>query len=302
MASITLPEWMKQETDPLKSGVIETLYTEEPIMQLIPWMTIAGLAYPYNREESLPGVNFRKINEPYTPTTGIVNRLVEVLRPFGSESDCDRALVSAYGNGQRVQRLESHLKAQAVKFVQMFLYGNSPGSRAGTAYDDIDGFDGMQARCGASQIIDAGGSSGTDGSSVFAIKFGENAVCGLQTADGIDVEDLGILQTKPAYRTRVEQIAGIGVFNGTAVGWVKDLTVTTNVLTCDDMDELRDKIGGDPTCFIMSKRSRRQLKINARSLGIVLGSSFDVLGRRMQTWGEIPIYVSDAIIDTETVS
>lgn len=302
MAAITLPEWMKQETDPLKSGVIETLYTEEPIMQLIPWMTIQGLAYPYNREETLPGVNFRKINEAYTPTVGIVNRLVEVLRPFGCESDCDRALVSAYGNSQRVQRLKMHLKATAIKFVQTMLYGNSPSSRAGVAYDDVDGFDGIQARAGTAQTIDAGGTTGTSGSSVFAIKFGDTAVTGLQTAEGIDVEDLGILETKPVYRTRVEHIAGLAIFHGKAIGWVKDLDGGTHTLSVADMDELMDKIDGTPSAFIMSKRSRRELKTNCHSLGVMLGSSFDALGRRMQAWGDVPIYVSDAVIDSETVS
>lgn len=302
MAAITLPEFMKMETDPLRAGVIETMFTQEPIFQLIPWMTIEGLAYPYNREETLPGVAFRKINESYTPTFGIINRLVEVLRPFGTESDTDRALVSAYGNSQRVTRAKMHIKAMAVRCVQTMLYGNSPGDRAGAAFTDVDGFDGIQARCGASQIIDAGGSSGTDGSSVFAIKFGDDACTGLQTSDGVDVKDLGILESKPAYRLRVEHIAGLGIFNGRSVAWCKDITAATYTLNDDDMDELYDKIDGTPSVFLMSKRSRRQLKDACKALGITFDIWFDALGRKMTAWGDVPIMVSDAIIDTETVS
>ena len=66
------------------------------------------------------------------------------------------------------------------------------------------------------------------------------------------------------------------------------------------MDELRDLISGNPSVFIMSKRSRRQLKISARGLGISLGMTLDQLGRPIESWGGIPVMVSDAVIDTET--
>lgn len=303
MSAITLPEWMKMiASDPLRAGVVETMYRSERLFQYIPWMTIEGLAYAYDREESLPGVNFRKINGSYTPGFGIVNRLVEVLKPFGCESDCDRALVDAYGEGERTRRAKMDLKAMMAHYLQTMFYGNSPNSRAGTEFDDVDGFDGIQARCGASQIIDAGGSSGSDGSSVFALRFGDDGVAGLQTKSAVDVEDLGILESKPAFRLRVEHIAGLGLFTGKCVGWIKDLTATTNTLTCDDMDELMDLIDGDPDVIVMSKRSRRQLKKNARSQGIVMGTTYDLLGQKMSGWGDVPIVVSDAIIDTETVS
>ncbi|MFE5896851.1 major capsid protein [Streptomyces sp. NPDC056488] len=59
----------------------------------------------------------------------------------------------------------------------------------------------------------------TDASSVYAVRFGQTeddqAVTGL-TNGGVMVDDLGQLETKPAYRTRIEFYCGLAVFGGRA--------------------------------------------------------------------------------------
>jgi hypothetical protein len=54
-------------------------------------------------------------------------------------------------------------------------------------------------------------------SSIYAVRFGEDegdsAVTGL-TNGGIQVDDLGQLETKPALRTRIEFYCGLAVFGG----------------------------------------------------------------------------------------
>lgn len=56
-------------------------------------------------------------------------------------------------------------------------------------------------------------------SSIYAVKYGESeddqAVTGL-TNGGVQVYDLGELETKPALRTRIEFYCGVGVFGGKA--------------------------------------------------------------------------------------
>lgn len=56
-------------------------------------------------------------------------------------------------------------------------------------------------------------------SSIYAVKFGQDegdqAVTGL-TNGGVQVYDLGELETKPAYRTRIEFYTGVAVFGGKA--------------------------------------------------------------------------------------
>lgn len=51
--------------------------------------------------------------------------------------------------------------------------------------------------------------------SIYVLSVGADGVMGLQNG-GMDVRDLGELQTSPLYRTRVEWYNGIAVFNGRA--------------------------------------------------------------------------------------
>ncbi len=51
--------------------------------------------------------------------------------------------------------------------------------------------------------------------SIYVVSFGGDGVVGLQNG-GIDVRDMGELQTAPVYRTRVEWFMGMAIFNGRA--------------------------------------------------------------------------------------
>jgi hypothetical protein len=77
-----------------------------------------------------------------------------------------------------------------------------------------------------SQILDSTETQGTatNTTSVYAVKFGssegDQAVTGL-TNGGIAVQDLGQLQDKPVYRTRIEFYVGLAVFGGHAAARLK---------------------------------------------------------------------------------
>lgn len=59
--------------------------------------------------------------------------------------------------------------------------------------------------------------SGTDtATSIYIASIGDDGLTGLQNG-GMDVRDLGELQTAPVMRTRVEWFNGIAIFNGRAV-------------------------------------------------------------------------------------
>ncbi len=58
--------------------------------------------------------------------------------------------------------------------------------------------------------------SGTDtGTSIYIVSMGSDGLTGIQNG-GVDVRDLGELQTSPVFRTRVEWYNGIAVYNGRA--------------------------------------------------------------------------------------
>ncbi|MEM9945478.1 MAG: major capsid protein [Cyanobacteria bacterium P01_D01_bin.36] len=62
-------------------------------------------------------------------------------------------------------------------------------------------------------FTEAGNGSGTDGSSIYVVSFRDMGLFGIQNGS-IRVDDLGMLETKPALRTRVEWYAGIAIYDG----------------------------------------------------------------------------------------
>ena len=59
--------------------------------------------------------------------------------------------------------------------------------------------------------------------SIYIVSFGEGAVSGLQNG-GMDVRDMGELESKPAFRTRVEWYSGMGVFAPKSAARLKNIT------------------------------------------------------------------------------
>ncbi|WP_328546794.1 major capsid protein [Streptomyces platensis] len=305
--SLTLAEAAKLSQDDLQRGVLETFVIESPVLDRIPFLTIQGNAYAYNEEATLPGVEFRAVNNGYSESTGTVNPKSEKLVILGGDADVDRFIVQTRGNlnDQRAIQTRMKVKSAAYKFQDHFINGD-------TAVD-VNGFDGLKKRLTGAQVISAGtngmpivgaddaarqaffdkmdelvaavpglnGSNGalytnrnviakvrsaarriggvdlvkealtgkmivtwngialldmgqtaagtdiipqteTQGSSsvatsIYAVKFGsaegDRAVTGL-TNGGVQVRDLGELDTKPVYRTRLEFYTGLAVFGG----------------------------------------------------------------------------------------
>ena len=59
--------------------------------------------------------------------------------------------------------------------------------------------------------------------SVYVIAMGEGQVSGLENG-GMDVRDIGELETKPAFRTRVEWYSGMGIFTPRTAARLKNIT------------------------------------------------------------------------------
>ncbi|MEU2797434.1 MULTISPECIES: major capsid protein [unclassified Streptomyces] len=93
-------------------------------------------------------------------------------------------------------------------------------------YNGLPLLDPGQTAAGADilpQTETQGSASGT-ASSIYIVKFGQDegdrAVTGL-TNGGVQVDDLGQLQEKPAYRTRIEFYTGLAVFGGRAAARIR---------------------------------------------------------------------------------
>jgi hypothetical protein len=138
-----------------RAGVIAMYARSSGILQATPFKDIEGNAYAYNREGALPSVAFRGVNESYTPSTGVVNPLVEALRIAGGDLDVDVFLVRTGGASVRGTHEGLKIKALAAEMTRVIFKGDSESNPRE--------FDGLQKRIMGDQLIPAKDSGATDG-------------------------------------------------------------------------------------------------------------------------------------------
>lgn len=153
--ALTLVEAAKLETgDIIKQSIIELYAGSSDILMALPFESISGNALKYNREDSLPGVGFRGVNEAYTASTGVLNPLTESLVIAGGDLDVDKFIVDTQGARQRAVHEAMKVRALALAWTRKFIKGD-------TASDPRE-FDGLQTRVTGNQLIAAGSTSGGD--------------------------------------------------------------------------------------------------------------------------------------------
>ena len=293
--ALTLIEAAKQTDDLVRQAIIELYASSSEILRVLPFEGIPGNALRYNREETLPGIGFRGINEGYTESTGILNPVTETLTIAGGDLDVDKFIIDTMGMDQRSVQEAMKVKALALNWTLQFIKGDS------TTNPRV--FDGLQARITGNQLIAAGSTANGDalslmkldelidqvqnpthlvmnktmrrlltqaardtsvggfitttkdefgrqlymyadlpilivendntdmqilnfneacpaggtatGTSIYCVSFAEGMLTGIQNG-GIDARDLGELEAKPAFRTRVEWYAGLSCYHGRA--------------------------------------------------------------------------------------
>jgi len=147
--ALTLIEAAKLETgDTLRSAIIEMYAGSSDVLMTLPFTNIQGNALKYNRETTMPGVGFRGVNESYTPSTGVLNQLVETLAISGGELDVDTFIVQTMGMDQRAVQEQMKIRAIALSWTRNFIKGDS--------LIEPRQFDGLQKRIIGGQLIPAG--------------------------------------------------------------------------------------------------------------------------------------------------
>ena len=147
--ALTLLEAAKLESgDVLRSAIIELYAGSSSILSALPFQSITGNALKYNREEALPGVGFRGVNEAYTASTGVLNPLTEALVIAGGDLDVDKFIIDTMGANQRSTHEAMKVRALSLAWTRKFIKGD-------TASDPRE-FDGLQVRATGSQLISAG--------------------------------------------------------------------------------------------------------------------------------------------------
>lgn len=149
--------------DVIRSAIVDMYAAASDILRALPFESIPGNALKYNREEALPGVGFRGVNEAFAEGVGVLNPIVESLAIAGGDLDVDKFIIDTMGTNQRSVHEGMKVKALAHRWSLAFIKGDSSA--------DPREFDGLQRRIpvGSTQLIDAGATSGGDVLSLYKL-------------------------------------------------------------------------------------------------------------------------------------
>lgn len=283
------------QNDPLKAGVIAQVASSSALLEILPFENISGSAIEYTRENTLPSVGARSINEGYSEDAGEMEKKKVGLKIIGGDLDVDKAIIEMYGPEQRIVRVQQKIRSLAgyankllIKGSEQanpeefdglqFLLGDTVGDQvisngtAGLSLSKLD--EAIDATEGANAILmnpslyrrlvtasrsTVGGdvkfevgtfgqrvttyngirlividkdntetailpfSEASSTSSIYIINASSGYYTGLQNG-GIQVRDLGEIDSAPVYRTRLEWYMNQAVWHKKAVTRLKLIT------------------------------------------------------------------------------
>jgi len=294
--ALTLDEAAKLSNDMLLQGVVETIIKDSPVLQRLPFIELAGNGLTYNRENTLPEIDFYDVGDTWAESTPTFDQITTTLRIMGGDADVDNFLKATRSNLQDLEAAVIELKAKALKdkFEETFVYGDSvantkqfdglrklvdtttAGSQvvamgasgatltldkldelidavkggkpniflmsrrtrrklnalvrsanSGMMVTDRDSFgnfiqlwDGIPIGVNdwildthnVESGVETGATEGTC-STIYALQFGEGALCGLTSPGHLQVEPVGPLESKDASRTRIKWYCSLALFS-----------------------------------------------------------------------------------------
>ncbi len=136
--ALTLVEAAKLSNDHLLSGVIETIATESPILQRLPFIEIVGNGLTYNRENASATAAFYDVGDGWSENTPTFTQITSTLRIMGGDADIDNFLKSTRSDVQDLEAAIVQLKARATQnlFDDTFVNGNE--STNAKSFEGVD--------------------------------------------------------------------------------------------------------------------------------------------------------------------
>jgi hypothetical protein len=132
-----------------EAALIEQYPRTSQILRVLPFDTIAGNSFTYRVEDTLPGVQFRGVNEGYSESTGHFATFTESLKISGGDLDVDLFIIDTQGAQQRRVQELMKVKSLALYWTKMFFKGDAIASQQRQ-------FDGLQNRIVGQQLFTAG--------------------------------------------------------------------------------------------------------------------------------------------------
>ncbi len=161
--ALTLAEASKLSNDMLKTGIIETIVSESPILQRLPFIEIAGNGLTYNRENAAPTAAFYDVDSTWAESTPTFTQATATLKIMGGDADVDNFLKATRSDLQDLEAAVVQLKATAVRnlFEDTFINGDIT--------DNALAFDGIDRLASGGQAL----TMGTNGATLTLAKLDE---------------------------------------------------------------------------------------------------------------------------------
>jgi hypothetical protein len=287
------------------AGLIDETVKAHPEIVSGAARTIKGLNYKTRVRTGLPkGSSFRNANEGVAPKKStVINRLVETFI-FEPRWECDKAVADGAEDGAEAyvaEEGEAQMEGALQDLCDQFYYGTGTGGNA-------KGFPGLLAALDSGMVVDAGGTTATTGSSVWAIRWGQKNVIWVWGNNGaldlrpVRIETLrdGSLNPYDGYVQSLLARPGLQVGSKYSIGRIKKLTADSGKgLTDDLISDLLSLFpaGMKPDVLVMSRRSLKQLQQSRTATnptGAPAPFPQDAFG--------VPISLTDAIVDTEALT
>ena len=157
--ALTLEEAAKLSNEVLLQGVVETIVKDSPVLKELPFIEIVGNGLTYNREKTLPTIDFYEVGDTWSESTPTFEQKTANLKIMGGDADVDNFLKATRSNLQDLEAAVIELKAKALtdKFEETFVYGDATANPKQ--------FDGLRklidTATAGDQVIAAGASGAT---------------------------------------------------------------------------------------------------------------------------------------------
>lgn len=319
MSKLTLLDVAKLTGNDAVVGLIEENLKYSPEANLFPFRTISGTSYKTGIRTGLPSTSFRNANEGHTPgKSTFKQRLVECFI-FGGQVEVDKAVADAYEDGaEALQAIEaSGVMQSAMRAIgSQIWYGTTvdskgfPGVKASTVF-------GETTSAGDALTINAGGTTATTASSVYAVRYGAQ---NMQLIGGRDatfsLDDFMVQQIadpNDATKKLTAYVAGLTSWLGLQIGNENCARRIAN-LTADSGKGLTDSlladllatfpVGYTPDAIFMSRRSRTQLQKSRTVTLFGQGRARpeqSAIAPIPTEYDGIPIIVTDSILNTDAI-
>lgn len=321
--AVTLENWANRlDPNGNTATVVELLAQTNPLLEDMVWVEgNLPTGHRTTLRTGLPTVAYRALNEGVTPsksTTAQVDEGCAILEAM-SEIDVDLAMLNGNSASFRLSEARAFIEAMNQQMAATAFYGNvatNPKSFTGLAprYNAISG------GATAQNIINGGTVTGSDGTSVWLVVWGDQTVHGIfpkGSKAGLVHEDLGVdtVQTATgiatgrmrAYVDRWQWKCGLAVRDWRYI--VRIANIDTSALVAESgVDLVKSMVKaihripslsmGKPV-FYCSRTAREMLDIQALSKASSQLTLETFSGKRVTAFQGIPIRTCDQILETE---